>query len=46
MVFEVLADRFFSHVVKGPEVHHCWLWCGAVGDDGVWQVLGERPSHG
>lgn len=29
-----VEERFFSHVVKGPESHHCWLWCGAVGDDG------------
>lgn len=30
MVFDVLAGRFFSHVVKGSEVYHCWLWCGVV----------------
>ena len=29
-----LEERFFSHVVKGPQPYHCWLWCGAVGDDG------------
>lgn len=28
------VERFFSHVVKGPESHHCWIWCGAIGDDG------------
>ena len=29
-----LEERFFSHVVKGPQPYHCWLWCGAGGDDG------------
>lgn len=27
-------DRLWSHVVKGPEVDDCWIWIGAVGDDG------------
>ena len=46
MVFDVLADRFFSHVVKGPEVHHCWLWCGAVGDDGYGRFWVKDPATG
>ena len=29
-----VEERFFSFVVKGEATHHCWLWCGAVGDDG------------
>ena len=28
------SERFFSHVVKGEQPHHCWLWVGAIGDDG------------
>lgn len=27
-------DRLWSHVVKGPEADDCWIWTGAVGDDG------------
>ena len=28
------ADRFWRHVVKGPEPEDYWLWTGAVFDDG------------
>lgn len=28
------VDRFWSHVVKGPRETSCWLWVGAIGDDG------------
>ena len=27
-------DRFWTHVVKGHAVDDCWIWTGAVGDDG------------
>lgn len=27
-------DRFWSHVVKGPRETDCWIWVGAIGDDG------------
>lgn len=27
-------ERFDSFVIKGEQPHHCWLWVGAVGDDG------------
>lgn len=46
MVSDVLADRFFSHVVKGPQSHHCWLWCGAVGDDGYGRFWVKDPVTG
>lgn len=26
--------RFWSHVARGPAVSDCWIWTGAVGDDG------------
>lgn len=26
--------RFWSRVVKGPSEDDCWLWSGAIGDDG------------
>lgn len=27
-------ERFFEKVVKGPEPDDCWIWVGAIGDDG------------
>jgi hypothetical protein len=27
-------ERFWSHVVQGPAPSDCWIWTGAVGDDG------------
>lgn len=27
-------DRFWTYVVKGPEPDDCWLWIGAISDDG------------
>lgn len=27
-------ERFWSYVVKGPRQDDCWVWTGAVGDDG------------
>lgn len=27
-------DRFWSKVIKGPRAADCWLWAGAVSDDG------------
>lgn len=26
--------RFWSKVVKGPDAADCWIWTGAIGDDG------------
>lgn len=28
------AERFWPYVVKGPDDDDCWIWTGAVGDDG------------
>jgi len=28
------TTRFWSYVVKGPEARDCWLWTGAISDDG------------
>lgn len=28
------VERLWKHVVKGPDVDDCWIWTGAVGDDG------------
>lgn len=36
------AARFWSHVVKGPEIDDCWLWTGAIGDDGYGRFWVKR----
>ena len=28
------VERFYSHVLKGPHADSCWLWLGAISDDG------------
>lgn len=28
------ATRFWAHVVRGPGERDCWLWTGAIADDG------------
>ncbi|ASD24225.1 hypothetical protein B7495_18245 (plasmid) [Cryobacterium sp. LW097] len=28
------VERFGSHVVKGPATDDCWIWTGAIADDG------------
>jgi hypothetical protein len=28
------AERFWSHVVRGPAADDCWIWTGAIADDG------------
>jgi len=27
-------SRFWEKVIKGPGPSSCWLWVGAIGDDG------------
>ncbi|MFI7744343.1 hypothetical protein [Kocuria rhizosphaericola] len=27
-------ERFYAHVLKGPHPDSCWLWMGAISDDG------------
>lgn len=29
-----VEERFMSHVVKGDTPGACWIWIGAIGDDG------------
>lgn len=28
------SSRFWSHVLRGPHAVSCWMWTGAIGDDG------------
>lgn len=43
---KTVEQRFFSHVLKGEQSHHCWLWCGAVGDDGYDRFWVKDPATG
>ena len=41
------GERFWSHVVKGPAPEDCWLWIGAISDDGYgrfWTHDGVRQK--
>lgn len=41
----VEVGHFLAKVVRGPGVNDCWLWAGAIGDDGYgrfWIRRGER----
>jgi len=40
-------DRFWSPVVKGPGERHCWIWAGAIADDGYgrfWTMRDGKQS--
>lgn len=39
-------DRFWSHVVKGPNRSDCWIWIGAIGDDGYGRFWLPQPDGG
>lgn len=36
--------RFWSHVVRGPGEWDCWLWVGAIADDGYGRFWITRPT--
>lgn len=31
--------RFWEKVIKGPTENACWIWVGAIGDDGTQRML-------
>lgn len=35
------VERFWTHVVKGPRETDCWIWTGAIADDGYGQYSGS-----
>ncbi|WIB72535.1 hypothetical protein [Curtobacterium sp. MCBD17_026] len=39
-------ERFWSHVVKGPEPDDCWFWSGAIGDDGYGRFWTQSANAG
>lgn len=38
-------DRFWSYVVKGPRETSCWIFVGAVGDDGYGRFWVSREGR-
>lgn len=37
-------DRFFRKVVKGPAPSDCWIWVGAIADDGYGRFAIRRDG--
>lgn len=35
-------DRFWAKVIKGPRPNDCWIWTGAVADDGYGRFWVQR----
>jgi hypothetical protein len=41
-----LAERFWSYVVRGPHERDCWIWTGAIADDGYGRFwVSAQPSR-
>lgn len=38
------ADRFWDKVIKGPRPGDCWIWTGAIGDDGYGRFWQNVPD--
>lgn len=38
------AERFSSHVLRGPRNNSCWIWLGAVSDDGYGRFWIKTPQ--
>ncbi|MCW4353421.1 hypothetical protein ONR57_08940 [Hoyosella sp. YIM 151337] len=39
------VSRFWSSVVRGPGVDDCWVWIGAIGDDGYGRFWIKRDGR-
>ena len=39
------SDRFWEKVIRGPRPHDCWIWTGAVADDGYGRFWVTRDSE-
>lgn len=39
-------ERFFSHVIKGSAPESCWIWTGAISDDGYGIFWRKDPNTG
>ncbi|MHA7174861.1 hypothetical protein ACX80B_17535 [Arthrobacter monumenti] len=38
------AQRFWAKVIQGPRPNDCWLWTGAIADDGYGRFWVSRES--
>ncbi|MEX5298449.1 hypothetical protein RCG67_06680 [Kocuria sp. CPCC 205292] len=38
------VERFYAHVLKGPTPDACWLWLGAISDDGYGRSWFNTPA--
>ena len=38
--------RFWEKVIKGPDPGACWIWVGAIGDDGYGRFWTQTPGSG
>lgn len=38
--------RFWEKVIKGPGPSACWIWTGAIGDDGYGRFWTQTPDGG
>lgn len=38
------ASRFWGKVIKGPLPDDCWVWAGAIGDDGYGRFWQNEPK--
>ena len=38
--------RFWEKVIKGPTENACWIWTGAIGDDGYGRFWTQTPGSG
>lgn len=41
---KTIVQRFFSYVVKGETEAACWIWTGAIGDDGYGRFWVQDPE--
>lgn len=39
------GERFWSHVIKGPAPEDCWIWVGAISDDGYGRFWIRRDGR-
>lgn len=44
MDLSALRARFWAHVIKGPHIEDCWIWSGAIADDGYGRFWTSTPT--
>ena len=38
------TERFWGKVIKGSDTSACWIWVGAIGDDGYGRFWTQTPD--